>query len=243
MKYTNCFPLRGILLCLMLSLLASSNRSIAQDKQLSGSEMSYRRARQTLEAGLHALGGLEAVSTIKSFSVIERRKGHDDFQNPTPGPPYNEYNAVEKLLVDLAGSRLWHELEVNQPRYSWGSLTIINDKQGYQGWMNSLTRGVTPLNAPSLDDHRHLFQKLPQFFLLDALRERAASLRWLGEGEAEGRKQEIITFIDQEQSADWALFRRPRPVIDEVRVSLHRPGRGRHQIRIYLSGLSRSGPI
>jgi len=196
MKKTSEATRRGILLCLLLSLLSSADGLNAQER-LSASERSYQRARRALEAGLKALGGLEAVSAIKSFSVVERRKGHDDFQNPTPGPPYGDYNAVEKLMVDLTGSRLWHELEVTQPRYSWGSLTIINGNQGYRGYTNQWTRTATPFNAPSLDDHRHLFQKLPQFFLLDALRERAASLRWLGEGEEEGRKQEIITFIDR----------------------------------------------
>jgi glyoxylase-like metal-dependent hydrolase (beta-lactamase superfamily II) len=196
MKKTIDVTKLGILFCLLLSLTPSTDRSKAQER-LSASERSYQQARRALESGIQALGGIEAVSAIKSLSIIERRKGHDAFQSPTPGPPYGGYDAVERLIVDFSGSRLRHELEVTQPRYSWGSLTIINGKQGYRGYLNRRTRTVSQLNAPSLDDYRRLLHKLPQFLLLDALRERAASLRWVGEGEEGGRKQEIVTFIDR----------------------------------------------
>jgi hypothetical protein len=184
-NFPRIFALR--LCLLLLPLLAHA--------QPNASEQSYQRARQIIEAGIVALGGQTAITAIKSFTLIERRKGHDAFQNPTPGPPYVSYDAVETLRVDIADARLWHDLAVTQPRFTWGTLTIINNKQSYRA--DLWTQSATALNAPAFDNYRHLLQKLPQFFLKDVLSERAASLRWLGTGEVAGRKQEIVTFIDR----------------------------------------------
>jgi glyoxylase-like metal-dependent hydrolase (beta-lactamase superfamily II) len=179
----------GLIYCLLPIQLSNAQQKIgAADK-------SYQRARQTLEAGIQALGGLEAIAAIKSFTIVERANGYDAAQNPTPGPPYLKYDSVEKLTIDFARSRLRHELNYTRPHYSWRPLTIIDAGKGYRIdlWSNT----GTMINNPSLSDYRHLFQKLPLFFLQEVLTERAASLRWLGEGRENGRKQNVITFIDR----------------------------------------------
>jgi glyoxylase-like metal-dependent hydrolase (beta-lactamase superfamily II) len=127
--------------------------------------------------------------------VTDKRKGYDTFQNPTPGPPYVFYDSEEKLAVDFTNSRLFYETNVRQSRYIWRPLTVINGGKGY--WIDRWARTATPIDSPSLDNYRNQFQRLPQFLLYDVLTERAASLRWLGEGVEGGRKQEIITFIDR----------------------------------------------
>ena len=43
-----------------------------------------------------------------------------------------------------------------------------------------------------------MFQKLPHFLLQEILTERAASLRWVGEVDQQGQKQQVITFIDRD---------------------------------------------
>ena len=183
-----------ILLVGLICCLLPTNISQAQQK-ISAADKSYRRARQLLEAGIQALGGLEAIAAIKSFTIVERSNGYDAAQNPTPGPPYLKYDSVEKLTVDFTRSRLRHEIDFTRPHYSWRPLTIIDAGKGYRIDLWSNTRTV--INNPSLADYRHLFQKLPHFLLQEVLTERAASLRWLGEGRENGRKQEVITFIDR----------------------------------------------
>jgi|GEM_PF-421304 len=161
---------------------------------LSASERSYQRARQVLETGIEALGGMEAIDAIKSFTIFEQQTRYDAFRNPTPAPPYDNYDVVEKLAVDFSKSRLAYEINQVQPHFVWRPLTIINGGEGYQA--ERWARWATRIQSPSLLNYRYLFQKLPQFLLRDALTERAASLRWLGHGETGGRQQEIITFVD-----------------------------------------------
>lgn len=184
-------PHWSIVCCLMFLLPCF----LGAQPKLSASESSYQRARRVVEDGIKALGGAAAIADLKSFTLIERRKGYDAFQNPVPGPPYVSYEATETLRVDLEKSRLWHDAATLYPRFAYGTLTIINDKLSYRADLWSQT--ATQLNTPSLDNYRSLFQKLPQFFLLDVLTERAASLRWLGAGEVEGHRHEIVTFIDR----------------------------------------------
>ena len=180
--------------CLLLSLAQLPAALQAQSKP-NLTEVSALRARRVVEAGIAALGGKEAITAIKSFTLIERRKGHDAFQNPTPGPPYVDYEAVETLRVDFTNARLWHDQMTTNPHFVYGTLTIVNQAQSYRADLWS--RRATPLTAPTLDNYRGLFQKLPQFLLLDVLNERAASLRWLGKDETEGRPQEVVTYNDR----------------------------------------------
>ncbi|HYE74686.1 MAG TPA: hypothetical protein VEF04_15205, partial [Blastocatellia bacterium] len=181
----------SILLWLMLML---SSILQAQPKP-SASESSYQRARGIVESGIKALGGAEAISAIKSFTLTERRKGHDAFQNPTPGPPYVSYNRTEVLRVDFTNSRLWYELETIDPHFVFGMLTIINGNQSYRGLLRSQT--ATQITAPSFNSNRYLLLRLPQYLLMDVLDERAASLRWLSNADLKGRKHEVVTFIDR----------------------------------------------
>ena len=60
------------------------------------------------------------------------------------------------------------------------------------------SKRATPITAPSLRNYPQLFQKLPHFLLQEILTERAASLRWVGEVDQQGQKQQVITFIDRD---------------------------------------------
>jgi glyoxylase-like metal-dependent hydrolase (beta-lactamase superfamily II) len=174
---------------------------VAAQAPINASEQSYQRARHVLEAGMQALGGPDAVSGIKSFSLIERGKAHDVFQSPAPNlatkPLVNGAETFQRLFVDFTAARLFYETGSSSPRYSWRFQTIINGGKGYR--INPWSRTVSPINVPSLNDFRGQFQKLPQFLLHEVLTERAASLRSLGESEIAGRRYEVITFIDREQ--------------------------------------------
>jgi hypothetical protein len=108
--------------------------------------------------------------------------------------PVNGAETLQCLFVDFTGARLFYETGSSSPRYAWRSQTIINGGKGYR--INLGSRTVSPINAPSLNDFRAQFQKLPQFLLDEVLTERAASLRWLGESAMDEQRHAVITFID-----------------------------------------------
>ena len=168
--------------------------------QESATEKSYQQARRTLEAGIEALGGLEATAAIKRFSLIERGKAFDVFQSPAPNlrqaQAKDGAETLQRLFVDFANARLLHERGSSSPRYSWRLLTLINGDKGYR--IDPWARTASLINAPSLNDFRAQFQNLPQFLLREVLTERAASLRWLGESEIDGRRHAAITFINRD---------------------------------------------
>lgn len=180
------------LLCLCLTC------AMAVQAQPSASETSYQQARRVLEDGITALGGLEAIAAIKTFSLIERGESYDVFQSPSPNirPNPGSGQVVQRLIVDFANARLLQETSSSSPRYSWRFLTILNGDKSYR--VDPWARTATRINVPALNDYRNHLQKLPQFLLREILWERAASLRWLGESKVEGRRYAVVTFIDRD---------------------------------------------
>jgi hypothetical protein len=87
-------------------------------------------------------------------------------------------------------------------------------------------RTVSLINAPSLNDSRSQFQKLPQFLLHEVLTERAASLRSLVENETGGRRYEVITFIDREQRQVGLYFDAQTKLLSRYEYLLGDPALG-----------------
>jgi glyoxylase-like metal-dependent hydrolase (beta-lactamase superfamily II) len=177
-----------LLLCLTLSLLPAAECLQARQDP-SPSEKSYRRARHVLEAGLEALGGLEAIAAIRNFTVVETGK-HTRMEHPSPEAQYDVVDWAETTVVDFSGARLHHEIK------DWNWLTIINGSRGFTA--NVATKVAWQLQSASVQNYPQATEKLPHYLLREALTRRAASLRWLGEAQEQGRKQQIITFSDQD---------------------------------------------
>lgn len=175
------------LLCLILSLLFATDRLQAQ-RNLSASEKSYQQARRVLEAGIEALGGLNAIAAIKNFTVVETGK-HTRLEHPSPEAQYDVVDWAETTIVDFSGARLHHEIK------DWNWLTIINGNRGFTA--NIATKIAWQLQSASVQNYPQATEKLPHHLLHEVLTQRAASLRWLGETEEQDRKQQMITFSDK----------------------------------------------
>lgn len=174
-------------LYLLLALLPVANGASAQ-QGLSASESSYRRARRLLEAGIAALGGLEAIEAIKNFTIVETGK-HTHVEHPSPQAPYDVIDWSETVVVDFSGGRLYHEIK------DWNWVTVIDNNRGFTA--NVATRIAWQLQSPSLQNYAQAYEKLPHYLLREALTQRAASLRWIGEAQHRGRKQQVISFSDK----------------------------------------------
>jgi hypothetical protein len=182
---------------LSVALLASSastahqaelSRSAAQQGG-SASEKSYTRAKKVLDAGIQALGGVEALRSINDFAITETIKQP---RVPRPDPPFPTARASETMVIASARKKLFHEEKYPLGGYELWSRTYINGTEGVS--INMRSKEATRLDKPSLDGFRHLYFKLPHFILLEAL-PRAASLRWLGEDELQGKKQQVISAV------------------------------------------------
>jgi glyoxylase-like metal-dependent hydrolase (beta-lactamase superfamily II) len=78
--------------------------------------------------------------------------------------------------------------------------TIIKGTEGNTVDMWSKT--ATPIANPALNNFRGLIRRMPSFVVLEAL-DRAATLRWVGDDEINGRKQRVISVLrpDNQQLA------------------------------------------
>ena len=160
--------------------------------QLNASQRSYQQARRVLDDAIEAHGGLEALRSIKDFTLKEKSKIHARFQSPSAEPPFATGTSEETLIVDTERGFVFDDLKAANAGFNNWVKTVIKGTEGqaYDMW----SRTVTPIANPSLNNFRGQMRRLPPFVLLEAL-DRAATLRWLGEDEIGGRKQKVISVI------------------------------------------------
>jgi glyoxylase-like metal-dependent hydrolase (beta-lactamase superfamily II) len=187
MNQTTAITKPPLLLCLILCMLFVPNRTQAQ-QSLNTSEKSYQRARRVLEAGIEALGGLEAIAAIHNLTIVETGK-HTRVEHPAPEAQYDVIDWAEIVIVDFSGVRLYHEIK------DWNWVTVINGNRAFTA--NVATKIAWQLQSASVQNYPQATEKLPHYLLREALSQRAASLRWLGEAELKGRKQQVIIFSDK----------------------------------------------
>jgi glyoxylase-like metal-dependent hydrolase (beta-lactamase superfamily II) len=148
-----------------------------------------------LDRGIEALGGLEAINGIKNFTVAETSAVYQIDESPSPDQSIPA-NREETTIIDFSGSRLFSNIQSTLQGYVERQRIIINGDQSFRIDLSS--KKATPIKSPSLASYTALIQKLPHFLLRDVLVERAASLRWLGKADYQGKRQQVITFINRE---------------------------------------------
>jgi glyoxylase-like metal-dependent hydrolase (beta-lactamase superfamily II) len=166
--------------------------AFTQQKSESASEKSYRRARQVLEAGIEALGGLEALRAIQDFTLRESGKNFFIDQSPSPNPPFNSSPVEETTIVDLKGGRAFNELKNSFPGGVNWTRTIIKGGEGFTIDLRSKT--LTPVANPSVNNFRNQMRRLPHLFLLEVM-DAVSTARWIGEDEFQGKKQNVISYV------------------------------------------------
>lgn len=177
----------------------ASYHEVASDAQqsLSASEEAYQRARHVLEAGLEALGGLKAIAAITNFTIVEDGTYYEIDESPSPDPPTTTTSQREETtVIDFAAGRLLHNIKHIWLNYTWRPRIVIDGSRGFR--VDMWSKVAWSIDALSLQHYPQLIQKLPHFFLLDVLNERAASLRWLGNVDYQGQQHEVITYINRD---------------------------------------------
>lgn len=181
-----------------LMLLPASAFVIAQ--QPDASQRSYQQARRVLDDAIAAHGGLEALRSIKDFTLKEKGKIYARYQSPAAEPPYVAGTSEETLIVDTERGLVYDDLKTANAGFNNWIKTVIKGKEGqtYDMW----SRTATPIPNAAVNNFQPQMRRLPPIVLLEALG-RAGTLRYLGEEEIAGRKQKVISVLrpDNQQLA------------------------------------------
>lgn len=173
-----------------LLLLQTSTSVMAQ--QLTAAQRSYQQARRVLDDAVTAHGGEEALRAIKDFTLKEKGKLHARYQSPNGDGPFAIGTSEETLIVDTERGLVFNELRTITSGFNNWNKTVIKGTEGNNFDMWSKT--VTPVVNPSVNNFRGQIRRLPPFVLVEAL-DRAATLRYLGEDEIDGKKQRVISVL------------------------------------------------
>ena len=148
-------------------------------------DQSYQRAREVVEAGKNALGPDLDDITIQVHGKFYARQ-----QSPRPDESEG-LPLTGQLILDTKRNAILWDVDLDFP----GGFQVrqVARMKGDQGTVGSrLTKTMQPLPNPAAL-REALTMHVPQLLVGMAL-QRANTLRWLGEAEFNGRKQNAVSF-------------------------------------------------
>lgn len=152
---------------------------------------SYREARAVVDAGVQAMGGLEALREIKDVAREATGTAYAQGQSLQPEQPLLARAIELQTFQDFAGGKsvtLFTQTGTGILPTRTRTVAIDN---GFA--YNLVTKVQTPLAPPALAAARSNLRRDPAVLLLTAL-DRADTLRSLGEDTLDGRKHKLVTF-------------------------------------------------
>jgi glyoxylase-like metal-dependent hydrolase (beta-lactamase superfamily II) len=186
-------------LLIFLVLISSASGISNSQQQKSAIEKSFLRAREVLAAGIKAMGGIESLQKIEDVTREMSGIRADEGQGMEPvlpragNPPATNHPKI-KSVRDIRGQRTFDETEDvifgGQP-VRVRSIIAGNTAFSIFEITKNLRFPAAPVNA--LRAGR--FRRYPETLMLAALN-RPETLRWQGEGDFDGRPQNIISFAD-----------------------------------------------
>ena len=195
---------RIIVLALVALFLSSIPASAQRSKTaVSSSVQSQARARKVLEAGIAALGGLEAIRAAQDVSVKVSGFSYARNQSVSVNPPYDKMTRDESLYIDLRNRK--YIIETRDPLpggFVFGGKQVINGNQGF--FVNPRDKTISPLNLTNFNNIG-ITRRMPHLFLLTAYENAPATLRWQGQEAYDGRMHNVVTFASS-NGVLWTLF-------------------------------------
>lgn len=168
----------------------------AQPATRSATETSYARARPVLDKAITAMGGLEALQSIRDVSRDGTGTAYNQGQSLVPDPPYTTRPVTVTSIVDLANRRSATETATTpQGGIPSKARAVLAGEGGFA--VNLVTRVTTPSTAAGLGGLRTALRRDPAALLVTA-NARAETLRYLGEEAYAGAPQEVIAFADSD---------------------------------------------
>jgi len=187
----------ALFVCVAVALVAPAGlaqKSSRARAAQAGTAASYRKAYETVEAGLKALGGAEALRAAEDVWIKTSGWTWARNQSVRVTQPWDKVTRDETLFADVRRGRFIFENRDPAPGgFVFGGRNVINGGQGF--FANERDRTVTPLitaNLPAIQFN--LVRRLPHLLLSLAFEQRATSLRYLGEEMFEGRPHQVVLF-------------------------------------------------
>jgi glyoxylase-like metal-dependent hydrolase (beta-lactamase superfamily II) len=157
---------------------------------------SYKEARSVLDAGIKAMGGLDALRAVKDLRRVGAGTGYNQGQSLLPDGALTTRAVEVTSLQDFARGRSSTEL-MNLPAGN-----IMNKTRavlaGDTGFGYSLvTKVMTPSAPGAITGAKAALRRDPATLLLTAA-SRAETLRSLGDETVDGKRQRVIAFADSD---------------------------------------------
>lgn len=185
--------LRRLLLALSVCL-ALANAAAARQTPKSATADSYRRAHLTVEAGLNALGGVEALRTAEDVWVKTSGSTWARNQSVKVEGPWDRVTRDETLFADPRRGRFIFENRDPAPGgFVFGGRNVISGGQGF--FVNERDHTIQPLvtaNLPAIQFN--YVRRLPHLLVALALEQRATTLRYMGQEAFGGRPHDVVVF-------------------------------------------------
>ncbi|HEX7317981.1 MAG TPA: MBL fold metallo-hydrolase [Pyrinomonadaceae bacterium] len=174
--------------------LALANAAFAQQTSKSATSDSYRKAYQTVEAGLNALGGVEAMRAAEDVWVKVSGSTWARNQSLKVNQPWDEMTRDETLFADVRRNRFVFENRDPLPGgFVFGGKVVVSGGQAF--FVNDRDRTVLPVNPANLPGATlNYVRRLPHLLLGLALEQRSPTLRYAGTETFDGRPHEVVIF-------------------------------------------------
>jgi glyoxylase-like metal-dependent hydrolase (beta-lactamase superfamily II) len=192
--------MKNLAITLLAIVIASGLSNANAQQQKTPVEKSALQAREVVEAGIKAMGGVDELQKIADISRELSGTRSDEGQGTIPvwprvaEPPVLSQVKM-KSVRDIRGGRAYEEVEGTifggQPLHFKSAVAGPN-----AFGVSETAKELRALPPPAVNNVRAArFRRHPESLLLTALN-RAEALRWIGEGEFAGRKQRVISFAD-----------------------------------------------
>ena len=155
-----------------------------------------RRARQVLEQGAAALGGMEALRAVGAVAIRYEGETIHRNQSRRPEPPYERTPLHGTLAFDSRTGRFSNEVESSFPGGFLSRTRYFTDgKQTYNVLL--MENRAINFGPPPPAQVRNFQRWFPHLIVLNAL-ERVKQARFAGEGTEAGRPQEIVEYPNED---------------------------------------------
>lgn len=173
-------------------------------------EKSFLQAREVLDAGIKAMGGLQELQNIADITRELSGIRSDEGQGAKPVWPRVEEPPVTnrpkaKSVRDIRGGRTYDDTE--SLIFGGQPVKFRNVLTGQYAFSTSeISKNIREVPAFAINNSRAFrFRRHPEGLLLAAW-SRPEVLRWIGDGEFKGRKQNVISFTDSDGSLTSMYF-------------------------------------
>lgn len=184
----------ALLLCMAAVAAAPAASAQKSSKAAMGTAASYRRGYETVQAGLKALGGDEALRAAEDVWVKTSGWTWARNQSVRVSQPWDKMTRDETLFADMRRGRYIFDNRDPLPGgFVFGGHNVISGGQGF--FVNERDHTVQPLvtaNIPAIQ--LNFARRIPHLFLTLALEQRATTLRYVGEESFEGRPHHVVVF-------------------------------------------------